>query len=67
MTFEVVERDLRLFGPREVVCFLEQPVKRECFFAELAYEAAKRCESTCQLLDMSKRPSLDCLRSLSRR
>jgi hypothetical protein len=45
---------LRLFGPREVVCLLKQPIKRECIFAELADEAAKRCESTCQLLDMSK-------------
>jgi hypothetical protein len=47
---------LPFFSPREVVCFPEQPIKRECFFAKLADEAAKRCESTCQLLDMSKRP-----------
>jgi hypothetical protein len=46
---------LRLFGPREGVYFPEQPIKRERFFAKLADEAAKRCESTCQLLDMSKR------------
>jgi hypothetical protein len=52
---EVVECGLRLFGPREVACLLEQPIKRECFFAELADEAAKHCESACQLLDVSKR------------
>jgi hypothetical protein len=34
--------------------FLEQPIKGQCFFAKLVDEAAKRCESTCQLLDMSK-------------
>jgi hypothetical protein len=43
---------LRFFCPREVVCLPKQPIKRECFFAELANEAAKRCESTCQLLDV---------------
>jgi hypothetical protein len=47
---------LRLLGPREVVYFPKQPIKRECFFAKLADEAAKRCESTCQLLDMLKCP-----------
>jgi hypothetical protein len=46
---------LRLFCPREVVCLPKQPIKRECFFAELADEVAKRCESTYQLLDVSKR------------
>jgi hypothetical protein len=45
---------LRLFCPCEVVCLPKQPIERECFFAELADEAAKRCESTCQLLDVSK-------------
>jgi hypothetical protein len=51
---EVVERGLCLFGPRKVICLPKEPIKRECFFAELADEAAKRCESTCQLLDVSK-------------
>jgi hypothetical protein len=50
----VVKRGLRLFGPRKLICLLKQPIKRECFFAELANEAAKRCESTCQLLDVLK-------------
>jgi hypothetical protein len=52
---EVIERSLRLFSSREVVCFSEQLIKRERFFAQLADEAAKCCESTCQLLDISKR------------
>jgi hypothetical protein len=46
---------LRLFCPCEVVYLPKQPIKRESFFTELADEAAKRCESTCQLLDMLKR------------
>jgi hypothetical protein len=45
---------LRLFCPREVVCLPKQPIERESSFAELADEAAKRWESTCQLLDVSK-------------
>jgi hypothetical protein len=32
---EVIEHGLCLFGPREVVCLPEQPIKRECFFASL--------------------------------
>jgi hypothetical protein len=51
---EIVECGLRLFCPREVVCLPKQPIKGESFFAELAYKAAKRCESTYQLLDVSK-------------
>jgi hypothetical protein len=52
---EIVERSLRLLCPLKVVCLPKQPIQGESFFAELAYEAAKRCESTCQLLDVSKR------------
>jgi hypothetical protein len=52
---EVVERGLRFFCPREVVCLPKQTIKRKCFFTELADEAAEFCESTCQLLDVSKR------------
>jgi hypothetical protein len=40
---EIVKRSLRLFCPREVVCLPKQPIERESFFAELAYEAAKCC------------------------
>jgi hypothetical protein len=54
MMLEVVKRGLRLFAPCEVVFLLKQPIKRECFFTELADEEAKHCESTCQLLDVSK-------------
>jgi hypothetical protein len=32
---------LCFFSPREIVCFPKQPIKGECFFAELADKAAK--------------------------
>jgi hypothetical protein len=40
---KVVERGLRLFCPSEVVRLLEESIKGESLFAELAYKAAKRC------------------------
>jgi hypothetical protein len=40
---KVVERGLCLFCPSEVVHLLEEPIKGESLFTELAYKAAKRC------------------------
>jgi hypothetical protein len=43
MMLKVVERSLCLFCPSEVVRLPEEPIKWESLFAELTYEAAKRC------------------------
>jgi hypothetical protein len=40
---KVVECGMHLFCPSEVVRLPEEPIKGKSLFAELAYEAAKRC------------------------